>query len=186
MTGLGVLLYGPPAVGKDTLTRQLETLDSRYVAFPRLKAGQGRVTGYRMTTVEQLDALDQAGRLLYRNRRYGSDYAVDRAELDRLLGGGRWPVVHLGQVAGVDALSRIPVRWVLVLLWCARETTLARCEARGDTDVAARMQAWDETLADLDTAVGRDWSVTLKTDRDDVPTDLIAGLIHAEVLAALP
>ena len=40
----GVLLYGPPAVGKDTITRHLERIGP-FEQFRRLKCGPGRSTG---------------------------------------------------------------------------------------------------------------------------------------------
>ena len=35
---IGVILYGPPAAGKDTITGELLALDPRYRQFSRLKA----------------------------------------------------------------------------------------------------------------------------------------------------
>jgi predicted PilT family ATPase len=35
----GILLYGPPAAGKDTITTALAALDARYAPFRRLKVG---------------------------------------------------------------------------------------------------------------------------------------------------
>jgi len=35
----GVLLYGPPAAGKDTVSAALIAVDARYVLFERLKVG---------------------------------------------------------------------------------------------------------------------------------------------------
>ena len=39
---LGVILYGPPAAGKDTVTRELTTLEGEVHLFSRVKAGSGR------------------------------------------------------------------------------------------------------------------------------------------------
>lgn len=40
-----LLLYGPPAAGKDTVTAALPEIDARYVAFRRLKIGNGESAG---------------------------------------------------------------------------------------------------------------------------------------------
>ena len=60
------------------MSATLIAVDARYVLFERLKAGSGRMHGYRPATRAQLDALDTDGMLLYANRRYGNTYAIDR------------------------------------------------------------------------------------------------------------
>ncbi|MFD0564440.1 hypothetical protein ACFQ2M_22355 [Kitasatospora saccharophila] len=46
----GIILYGPPASGKDTITAALIEQDPRLAQFARLKIGGGRSQGYRMGT----------------------------------------------------------------------------------------------------------------------------------------
>lgn len=74
----GMILYGPPAAGKDTITAALRQLDPRYVLFQRIKAGPGRSTGYRMADADALDALRAAGDVIYEHQRYGATYVIDR------------------------------------------------------------------------------------------------------------
>ncbi|MDT0347555.1 phosphotransferase-like protein [Streptomyces litchfieldiae] len=146
----GVVLYGPPAAGKDTVTAALGELGCSYVPFARLKAGPGRTAGYRMSSAERLAALEAAGDVIYANRRYNAVYVIDRPGLDEACAAGV-PVVHLGQVAGVRALvAGYPAAWLSVLLWCPREVTAARSTARGDVDTDARLAAWDATEQDLE------------------------------------
>jgi guanylate kinase len=78
----GVILYGPPASGKDTVTSALTELNSKYAQFARLKVGTGKSAGYRMGTVEQLDELEAAGDVVYANARYGNTYVIDRPGVD--------------------------------------------------------------------------------------------------------
>jgi guanylate kinase len=161
----GILLYGPPAAGKDTITEALAELDERYVPFTRLKIGTGKTQGYRMGTPEQLADLEARGDVIYRNDRYGNIYVVDRPGLDQAMEGGRAPVVHLGQMAGMEQVTALfPVRWVRVLLWCSKETTARRSPQRGDTDTAARLAAWDATQADLADHPQAHWQLRVDTD----------------------
>lgn len=163
MNGRGVILYGPPAAGKDTVTRALWDLDPGYRLFSRLKVGAGKSAGYRMGTAEQLVELEAAGDVVYRNSRYGNTYVVDRPGLNEAFGAGV-PVVHLGQVEGIHALVKgFPAEWVVVLLWCAREETAVRSAARGDADSEARLTAWDATRTDLDAHPGQVWDLTVDT-----------------------
>jgi guanylate kinase len=142
----GVIFYGPPAAGKDTVTGALCQLDQRYTQFQRLKVGPGRTAGYRMTTEQHLQELRAAGEVIWENHRYGATYVVDRPQLLALLD-VQVPVVHLGQPEAIEAVkSAVPrARWLVVYLWCPRPVAATRIAARGTGDVEARLQAWDET-----------------------------------------
>jgi len=160
----GLILYGPPASGKDAVSAALIASDPRYVLFERLKAGSGRTHGYRSITHSRLHALDVAGLLLYVNNRYGNTYAIDRPGLDHIMTSSQVPIVHLGQVADLKALTGYPAKWLTVLLWCARGTSAERLHDRGDTDVEARMTAWDDTCRDVLTAPPAAFALALRTD----------------------
>ncbi|MEU5499497.1 phosphotransferase-like protein [Streptomyces griseofuscus] len=164
MTGRqGVILYGPPASGKDTVTAALTELHAKYTQFARLKFGSGKSAGYRMGTAEQLHALEATGGVLYVNTRYGNTYAIDRPGVDAAFAAGV-PVIHLGQVDGIRALvDGCPADWSVVLLWCPREVTEQRSAGRGDSDTAARLAAWDATCEDLDAHPDMVWDLTVDT-----------------------
>lgn len=171
---VGVILYGPPAAGKDTVTSALHALDPRYELFPRLKAGPGRTTGYRMNTDATIDALRARGEIVWENQRYGSTYVVDAPELrDRLT--RQRPVLHLGQVEAIDAVRAAPLAaaWLVVYLWCPRDVAARRIEARATGDTAARLRAWDETTP-LDIA-------DLSIDTAQLAPDVAAAAIHRAV-----
>lgn len=159
----GVILYGPPASGKDTVTRALTKLDSRYAQFARLKIGTGKSSGYRMGTVERLRGLEAAGHVIYANSRYGNTYVIDRPGLSGAFDAGV-PVVHLGQVNGIRALvDGYPAEWAVALLWCPREVTAQRSSSRGDRDIAARLAAWEATREDLDAHPHMAWDLSVDT-----------------------
>ncbi|MEV7076663.1 guanylate kinase [Streptomyces sp. NPDC093990] len=159
----GVILYGPPAAGKDTVTRALAERDARFGQFARLKVGSGKSAGYRMGTTEQLLALEAAGDVIYANRRYGNTYAIDRPGLNAAFAAGV-PVVHLGQVDGIRALvDGYMVNWTVVLLWCPQDVTAQRSDGRGDSDTAARLAAWAATREDLDAHPGMVWDLQVDT-----------------------
>ncbi|MFC9844322.1 guanylate kinase [Streptomyces sp. NPDC060223] len=165
MIASGVILYGPPGSGKDTLTAELSHLRPQFTLFQRLKAGTGRTTGYRITTTRHIEELASAGELLYRNDRYDSEYAIDRGEVSALVDSGRIPVLHMGQVAGARAVAAYPINWVRVLLWCSEDVTRQRCRGRGDKDLDARLKVWHETRQDLLDHAAEPWSLIIRTDQ---------------------
>ncbi|WP_326825828.1 guanylate kinase [Streptosporangium sp. NBC_01756] len=147
----GIVLYGPPASGKDTVTTALGRLDSRFVLLPKLKVGAGRAHGYEFVSAGHLDKLRDAGRLLVETRRYGNVYAVDRQSIEDRHAAGYVPVTHMGNIRDLRRLiGTVPDSWLRVLLWVPREVTEQRSRARGDVDTGKRLTAWDETLADLE------------------------------------
>ncbi|MFI5808421.1 guanylate kinase [Streptomyces sp. NPDC051561] len=176
----GVILYGPPASGKDTVTAALTDLNPAYSQFARLKVGSGKSAGYRMGTAEQLHELEVAGDVVYANTRYGNTYAIDRPGVDAAFTAGV-PVVHLGQIDGIRALVEgYPADWTVVLLWCPREVTAERSAGRGDGDTEARLVAWEATREDLAAHPGVTWD--LSVDTTDVSPRDAARLID-KVLA---
>ncbi|WP_066374345.1 hypothetical protein [Herbidospora mongoliensis] len=150
MTLRAIILYGPPTSGKDTITAALSHADERFTYLKKLKVGGGRSVGYRPASREQLDELRQEGRLAVETHRYGNVYAVDQADVTAMLAAGATPVVHMGNISDLRALSASdPDTWFRVRLHVPREVCEQRSRQRGDADTSERLRAWDETLADL-------------------------------------
>ncbi|MEU3014698.1 kinase [Nocardia asteroides] len=143
----GLILYGGPATGKDTVTRALIRLDDRYRLFERLKAGPGRTEGYRMTDSANLERLEGAGELVWVNSRYGARYAIDKRSLAALATDSSIPVVHAGQPQVIAALrGAMPdVKWTVVQLQCATDTARQRIADRATGDDVERLAARKET-----------------------------------------
>ncbi|MEU0035518.1 guanylate kinase [Streptomyces sp. NPDC006333] len=173
-----MILYGPPGSGKDAITNELTRLRPEFALFERLKAGPGRTTGYRLTTVDHIKELSRAGGLLYRNTRYDAEYAIDRRGVAALVDAARIPVMHMGQVAGASAVAAFPLHWIRVLLWCPLGTTESRSIGRGDKDVEARVKVWHETREDLLAHETEPWTLTLRTDQMS-PTESANAIIGA-------
>lgn len=142
-----IVLYGPPASGKDTITRAL-TEAAEFEHFKRLKCGPGRTAGYRMISTKDLARLRSTpGEVLYENTRYGATYVVDRSHLIERTNSGKIPILHLGQVLAVDVITQaVPeIEWLVVELWCPRPVAHARLAQRGTDDLPERLEAYDGT-----------------------------------------
>lgn len=144
----GLIIYGAPASGKDTITAELVGRNHCYEHFRRLKCGPGRVSGYRMIGPEQVDLLRQAGgAILWENHRYGATYLVDRAGLEQIWENGRVPVVHLGQVEAIGAISgKTDADWTVAELYAQPAMLGRRIQARGTGDEDERLAAVEQTL----------------------------------------
>jgi guanylate kinase len=138
-------LYGPPAVGKDTITGALTALDPAYQLFPILKAGVGRSRGYRMVPLHELGALASGSDLLLRWNRYGNTYAIDRAGIEAALT-DHTPVLHFAERYHVEVLlaATKPVDWLVVGLTCPRAIAAERLAARNPNDVDQRLTVFDQ------------------------------------------
>jgi guanylate kinase len=142
-----VILYGPPAAGKDTVTKALTRLDENYQLYQRLKVGAGRTVGYQMTTLSHVNALRSAGSVVWETHRYDALYVVDQTSLTDMLK-ICIPVLHVGQVEAVKAVTTaLPpaTQWITAWLWCPRDIAAARITERDTGDTTARLRAWDET-----------------------------------------
>lgn len=155
----GIILYGPPASGKSSITEALTALNPNYKLFKRLKVGGGRSDSYRMTTEGHLVQLREAGKILWENAAYGANYAIERDSIVDALS-TQIPIIHVGQPAAVQALvDEFGSQLLKVALRCPRDVAHSRLIRRGDSDVPERLTTWEQTPP-LSTA-----ELTLNTDR---------------------
>ena len=143
----GVILYGPPAAGKSTITDRLHDVDPVYVLFRRLKVGSGRSAGYRMITEAHRHQLHADREVIWENEQYGNIYLIDRTALLHVLCRAAVPVIHVGQPAAIAAIvDAIPAaHWLVVDLRCSRNEAVQRLRRRPATDVLPRLRVWDTT-----------------------------------------
>jgi guanylate kinase len=145
----GVLLSGPPASGKDTVTVALERLDMAVKLFPRLKAGSGRMKGYRQVPLASLDEMDAAGLIAQRHERYHNHYAIDRPYLERMLVRGEKPIIHVGRLDNLRQLQDFRPDFLSVLFWVSEDIMVDRLRHRADRNISERVVAWREERDDL-------------------------------------
>lgn len=174
-----VVLFGPPAVGKDTVTAVLTAKSARYEHFRKLKCGSGSRHGYTIITTDQLIDLRAAGRVVSEVARYGSVYVVERNHLETSLAAGRCVLIHSAEVAEARALLELGA--ILVLMECSRAVAAERLRRRDPKTVDERLQVWDQVQSNLD-LLNDAATLRLSTDSLDAPT--VASFIDRVVTGA--
>ncbi|GAA5085787.1 hypothetical protein GCM10023259_098330 [Thermocatellispora tengchongensis] len=143
-----MLLLGPPAGGKSTITQALHDLDPRFVLLRVLRVGVERGEEYHVITEDQLQVLRAAGRIILETRNGDRGYAIDAHPIDHMTTAELIPVVHVANCADLRSLTSW-ADWLSVLLWVPREVCEQRARRRGDPDVAETLKAWEEAAADI-------------------------------------
>lgn len=173
----GIVLFGPPASGKDVVTAAMHALDRRICHFRKLKVGTGRSQGYRIVSPSQVDDLLRRGLVVSRVRRYGNEYVVDQTELESLQGSGCIPVIHTADLDELERLSQ-QAGWRSFCLWASLRVTRQRLSERGDRDTAARLDVRSYVLRSL-AARHPAFDRVVITDGSD-PTDVAYELLARE------
>ncbi|MGW7687024.1 hypothetical protein ACWGID_40160 [Kribbella sp. NPDC054772] len=176
-SGRGLLLFGPPTGGLDTITAILPALDSRFVLHQRVKVGNGQSDGYRIVDLDEFVRAEEADEFIHTYSRYGALYGIDRASLVDVCTDTAVPIVHVGQLDALDAIRAATpnVSWTSVCLWCSRAEAALRLCNRADPDPMTRLQAWDEAAAELLTAGADTFDMTVNTAT--LPPELTARMI---------
>jgi guanylate kinase len=181
-----IVILGPPACGKDTITHVLTRLDSAYRLFPRLKVGGGRKEGYRLTTEESLNALIQSSQIIHVLERYGNSYAIDRPHLQKMFEQNLVPIVHCSAVRDYEELRRVLRPSLGILLWCTKGTCKTRLIQRGSSDIEARLEVWERVNTDIRMLPGDRANFDLITTTERVPPLATAALIYSAHQGSVP
>jgi guanylate kinase len=144
---VGVILHGPPASGKSTVTRELISLKSGFRNFKTIKVTTDSSFGdYEFLTPIEFNRVENENRIVWQIHRYDAIYAIDRLRLaDDLL--CSVPIVQVGQAGAVGAVVKefSDTTWVTVDLRCDRQSARARLVARNPREVELRISVWDKT-----------------------------------------
>jgi guanylate kinase len=142
-----LVLFGVPAVGKDTVTKVLEERGNQFEHFVKHKVGVLSKHGYTMITSSELVEYERAGRVVSKVERYGSVYVIDQPRLEKALAGDRIPVIHSASIDEVRTL--VAIGGIVVVLECSRDTSVQRLAIRDRNTVAQRLEVWDAVVAGL-------------------------------------
>ncbi|MDF5758980.1 AAA family ATPase [Spongiactinospora sp. TRM90649] len=141
----GIILCGPPASGKSTVTGALHELDPRFVLARSLVVGDDHADDHDQVTHEQVERLRAAGRIIADTRRDGNRYVIDRHPIEHIAQAGLVPVVHVGSSRDVEGLS-VMGEWVRVLLVTPPEIRRERLRRRADDAGGPRLRGRQDAV----------------------------------------
>ncbi|WP_232660556.1 hypothetical protein [Pseudonocardia sp. TRM90224] len=178
----GILLAGPPASGKRTVTFALTSLRRSYAPFPALTVGSDTRVAAERTTQRHLDELKAWAQVFHEFTSDGARYVYDRERLNRIREQGRIPVACVDDIDVLRAFEREADDWLQVLLWCPREEAERRLAATGVAPDRAAVRRWDRSEKGLLGDVRR-FTVSIRTDRLNAVQ--VAQLVHHAAQSAV-
>jgi guanylate kinase len=168
----GILIAGPPASGKRTLTFALTSMRRSYAPFRALSAALHPTIAAERSTERHLDELKAWAQVFHEFTEDGMRYVFDHGRLNKLREHGRIPVATVCDTAGMLAFEREADDWLPILLWCPREVAEQREPALAQP---ARRRRWDRSLHRLTRHLAR-FALVIRSDRwDAIGT---AQLVH--------
>jgi guanylate kinase len=147
-TGSMVVLFGAPAVGKDSVTAALEGRESGFAHFIKHKRGSASRHGYTVVSEGELQTMRDEGRIVSEVERYGATYAIERTRLNASLATGKHVLIHSAEPREARLLRDLGA--ILILLECTRETAATRLRLRDPSTVLERLAVWDRVESQLD------------------------------------
>jgi len=142
-----LLVAGPPASGKDTITEALTALDSKYVLFKKHRTGVDSAK-YNTLSAGDFEQMKNDGAFVQAHYRYGRGYGVCKETLRDLVDANKLPIIHTGKIDNLLLLkSTINYPCGTVLLWEERDVLIERIKQRGPVnEVHTRVDGLDDEL----------------------------------------
>jgi guanylate kinase len=157
-SGNVILLSGPPASGKDSVTNLLNERNTLFVNFLKhcgcdLSAEKRGMESYVNISVEEFKRMISNGDFIQYHKRYGRFYGVSKKLLNDYLNKGLVPVIHTGRIENLITLeSKILNKVYKILIWAKRDDIQQRLDKRQNGDIIEinkRLEAYDIEMLDL-------------------------------------
>jgi guanylate kinase len=147
-----ILLSGTPASGKDTLTKELCTIDKRFVHFKKHKIASGGKLDdtYYLVTKKEFDQMVENGEFLQYHYRYERGYGVSYKELFFLKEQGKIPIIHVGKYENIAPFKQnTTFSFLSILIYTNKDITYERLKQRhlkNEKEIEKRLKAYDEEI----------------------------------------
>lgn len=174
-----LVLFGTPTSGKDTVSKELQSIGA-YKMLRKTKLGNGRRAGYKMTIREP--KREQVVSTVFR---YGNKYYVLESELLGIIEQNLIPIICTTSTIEVSDICKWAVNHeceiVLVGLFTSFEVFTRRSKNRGDTDTQLRARSWQIGIKAIK-AMETQFSALF--DTEEYSPQKLAKLVYLECTAA--
>jgi len=146
-----LLLSGPPASGKDTVSHELINRNNRFVLFKKHRAGGETNSGYIDISTAQFKEMEAQNKFIQSHLRYGRLYGVSRDGIEKTLAYGKIPIIHTGRIENLVKLKDVfGQKCIAIHLWEHRDILAERIRKRHNNaeEISARITALDEEIYD--------------------------------------
>jgi guanylate kinase len=153
-----LLMCGPPASGKDTITKLMVNFCPLFVHFKKHRGLMEfhfarKPSMYYDLPVHQFMKMATNTEFVQYHQRYDRYYGISKAELDYHLSHGRIPIIHTGRIDNLIALeTKLHVHTKSILIWAPLKILKARLHERhhdSRKEVKMRLKAAVEEFSDL-------------------------------------
>ena len=156
-----LLIAGPSAVGKTTVMDDILARDKRFSpsrsATTRQPRGDGRDSEYVYLTREEFISRIESGDILEYTEYAGNLYGTPRAEIERILDEGKYPVLVL-DLCGIESFKRRSAEYKSVACYItapldvldARLRDRAAMDANNEKAILTMKKRQDQNRRDLD------------------------------------
>ena len=191
-----ILLCGPPASGKDTITTLLARKNNIFRHFrkhrvPPRENGKNNPPSYIRVSIDEYLTMIRDNEFVQFHQRYGRFYGVSRKTLEKHLRDGQIPIIHTGKVYDLMELdASFGNNSAKILLWESKENIRERLKLRhpGDPrEIQRRLQSYDDEISSLSKInLEKIFDIVIKNQDANKTLRLIETVVaaHADVARA--
>lgn len=161
MTGNGkkiILLCGPPASGKDTLTELLKKRNNIFCYFKKHRVANQvdrsrNLTTYFQISLKEFQQTIGKDEFIQFHKRYERFYGVSRKVLNNYLQCDKIPIIHVGKIYDLMELeAALEANVAKILIWETKDVIRERLMLRhhGDyKEIHLRLKSYDDEIESL-------------------------------------
>ncbi|MEH7224457.1 hypothetical protein V7112_11680 [Bacillus sp. JJ1566] len=159
LDGKVILVCGPPASGKDTLTARLSKIDNRFWHFQKHRGIDGVIPNNQASSQyiniprSKFEEMIMRNEFIQYHQRYDRYYGISQKVLKDNINNGKIPIIHVGRIENLYELeNKIEDKVIKIFVWAPLNILEQRLNKRhpgNQAELERRLQAASEEFKDL-------------------------------------